>query len=142
MSFEAELAAACDEAIGTVERIRRAFVGKLCVMIIDRTPVLTGYLKGNWQASIGAAEFDEVPRKTKSGGATKAELLSVLARLRGDETFYFSNNAPYVLVIEGLEIHSSGKVPASDKAPNGMVRISVAAATRLINEAIQENQLT
>jgi hypothetical protein len=141
VTFEQEVDTFCDGAIGKIERIRRYFIGKLCIMIIDKTPVLSGYLKGQWEPSKGAPRYEQIPRKSKEGASVKQELLSVLASLKGDETFYFSNNAPYVLVIEGLEVHSSGKVPASDKAPNGMVRVSIAAASRLTNEAIREAQL-
>jgi hypothetical protein len=134
VSFELEIEKFVDDTIDKIERIRRIFIGNLCIRIIDRTPVLTGYLKGNWQASIGAAEQDEVPRKSKEGASVKAEALSVLEKLKGDETFYFSNNAPYILVIE-YEGHSR------IKAPQGMARISIAEVGTLINQAIREGEL-
>lgn len=134
MSFGEEIEHFADNAIEAIERTRRICIGKLCVAIIDRTPVLSGHLKGNWQPSIGAAENDEVPRASKDGAFVKQLLLDTLAKLKGDETFYFSNNAPYVLVIE-YEGHSS------TKAPDGMVRISLAEVGALINEAIREGAL-
>ena len=121
------------DAVAQVERIRRVFIGNLCIAIIDRTPVLTGYLKGNWQASIGKPEMDVVPRKSKNGASIKAMALAVLARLKGDEVFYFSNNAPYVLRIE-YEGHSG-------KAPDGMARISLAEVGQLVNMAVREGSL-
>jgi len=134
VSFAADIEQFAKDAIDEVERIRRVFIGKLCVAIIDRTPVLSGHLKGNWQPSTGAPEYDEVPRKSKDGSFVKSLLMDVLAKLKGDETFYFSNNAPYVLVIE-YEGHSS------TKAPDGMVRISLAEVEQLINQAISEGEL-
>jgi hypothetical protein len=134
VSFALDIERFASEAIDRVENIRRVFIGNLCIAIIDRTPVLTGYLKGNWQASIGAAEQDAVPRKSKEGGFVKALAASVLERLKGDETFYFSNNAPYVLRIE-YEGHSS------TKAPDGMVRVSLAEVGQLINQAVREAAL-
>ena len=65
MSFAADIEQFAGDAIEHVEQIRRVFIGKLCIAIIDRTPVLSGYLKGNWQPSIGTPEYDEVPRKSK-----------------------------------------------------------------------------
>jgi hypothetical protein len=134
VSFATEVEQFANEALGRVEKIRRLFIGKLCIAIIDRTPVLSGHLKGNWQASIGAPEMDEVPRQSKEGGFVKQQVLDILAKLKGDETFYFSNNAPYVLVIE-YEGHSSVK------APDGMVRISLLEVGQLINQAIAEASL-
>jgi hypothetical protein len=134
VSFAAEIEQFAGDALEQVERIRRVFIGKLCIMIIDKTPVLTGHLKGNWQASVGTPEMDEVPRKSKAGGFVKQQALDVLARLQGDETFYFSNNAPYVLRIE-YEGHSSVK------APDGMARISLLAVGQLINQAVREGEL-
>jgi hypothetical protein len=134
VSFALDIEKFADDAIEHVENVRRIFIGNLCLRIIDRTPVLSGHLKGNWQASIGAPEYDEVPRKSKEGGFVKQQVLEVLAKLKGDETFYFSNNAPYVLVIE-YEGHSS------EKAPDGMVRISLLEVGQLINQAIAEAKL-
>ncbi len=134
MSFALEIEKFADDALAAVENTRRIFIGNLCIRIIDRTPVLSGHLKGNWQPSIGAAAMDEVPRASKDGGYVKQLARDVLAQLKGDETFYFSNNAPYVLVIE-YEGHSSVK------APDGMVRISLAEVGALVNEAIRNGGL-
>lgn len=134
MSFALEIEKFADEAIGAIENTRRIFIGNLCLAIIDRTPVLSGHLKGNWQPSIGAAKTEELPRASKEGGFVKQLVLDILAQLKGDETFYFSNNAPYVLVIE-YEGHSK------DKAPDGMVRVSLAEVGQLINQAIRDGGL-
>lgn len=134
MSFALDIEKFADDKLAAIENTRRIFIGNLCLAIIDRTPVLSGHLKGNWQPSIGSAEYDEVPRASKDGGFVKQLLLDVLAKLKDDDTFYFSNNAPYVLVIE-YEGHSSVK------APDGMVRISLAEVGALINEAIREGEL-
>lgn len=134
MSFAEQIAQFSDEALDRVESVRRVFIGSVCLKIIDRTPVLSGHLKGNWQPSIGAPEMDEVARASKEGGYVKQLLQSVLSHLKGDETFYFSNNAPYVLVIE-YEGHSS------QKAPFGMVRVSLAEVGIALNNAIREGAL-
>jgi hypothetical protein len=134
VSFALDIEKFSNDAIAAVENTRRIFIGNLCLRIIDRTPVLSGHLKGNWQPSIGAAEQDEVPRASKDGAFVKQLVLDTLAKLTGDETFYLSNNAPYVIVIE-YEGHSSVK------APEGMVRISLAEVGALVNEAIREGGL-
>ncbi len=134
MSFELDIERFANDAIVAVENTRRVFIGNLCIAIIDRTPVLSGHLKGNWQPSINTAEQDEVARSSKEGGYVKQLLLEILAKLTADDTFYFSNNAPYVLVIE-YEGHSS------QKAPEGMVRISLAEVGALVNEAVREGAL-
>ena len=134
MSFALDIESFENEALTAVENARRIFIGNLCIVIIDRTPVLSGHLKGNWQPSIGAPETDEVPRASKDGGYPKKLVLDILSKLKGDETFYFSNNAPYVLRIE-YEGHSSVK------APDGMVRVSIAEVGQIINLAIREGGL-
>jgi hypothetical protein len=134
VSFALDIEKFSNDAIAAVENTRRIFIGNLCLRIVDRTPVLSGHLKGNWQPSIGAAEQDEVPRASKDGAFVKQLVLDMLAKLTGDETFYLSNNAPYVIVIE-YEGHSSVK------APEGMVRISLAEVGALVNEAIRDGGL-
>lgn len=134
MSFALDVETYADETLSAIENTRRIFIGNLCIAIIDRTPVLSGHLKGNWQPSIGAPETDEVPRASKDGGYVKQLVLDVLAKLTGDETFYFCNNAPYVLVIE-YEGHSS------KKAPEGMVRVSLAEVGMIVNQAIRDGGL-
>jgi hypothetical protein len=113
--------------------VRKLFLKKLCFATIDRTPVRTGYLKGNWQPTIGAPAQSEVPRKSKEGGFPKKLVLSTLEKLNGDQSFFFTNRAPYAYRIE-YEGYSA-------KAPRGMLRVSVAEARRFVRAAIREGKL-
>jgi hypothetical protein len=113
--------------------VRKLFLKKLCFATIDRTPVKTGYLKGNWQPTLGAPAQGEVPRKSKEGGFVKQLVLTTLEKLEVGQSFFFTNCAPYAYRIE-YEGWSS-------KAPRGMLRISVAEARRFVRAAIREGKL-
>jgi hypothetical protein len=112
--------------------VRKLFLKKLCFATIDRTPVRTGYLKGNWQPTIGAPAQHAVPRKSKEGGFVKKLVLSTIAKLKG-ESFFFTNRAPYAYRIE--------YEGWSNKAPRGMLRVSVAEARKFVRAAIREGKL-
>lgn len=111
------------------EKVVRGTLLGLSSRIIEDTPVDTGRLRGNWQASFDAAKSGKISRtQTGPQGSATAEAQQVVGRYQPGQTFYLTNNLPYAAVIE----FGGSKV----KAPQGMLRKNVAAYQALINEAV------
>ena len=91
---------------------------------IDRTPVLTGHLKRNWQVGVNYRPGGHIGGTDPDGGATKAEIAASLEGMTAGDKIFLVNNAPYAAKIE-FEGWSK-------KAPMGMLRISVAEIPQII----------
>jgi len=141
MSFASDLSGFADKATLRVDRIRRAVVINLFSAIIEDTPVLSGRLRGNWQASVGSPLLDEIPTR---GGSTPQgqvppecadEVVGIADGINGnDKTAYLRNNLPYAARVE-FDGWSHTKAPA------GMIRKNVARVTQLINKAMREGKV-
>lgn len=96
--------------------------------IIMRTPVKTGRLRGNWQATINKAAKGVV--ETKGAAAAIGTMQAVILGADKPTVFYLTNNLPYVARIE-YDGHSS------KQAPKGMVRISVAEFEGILRDILR-----
>lgn len=85
--------------------------------IIMRTPVDTGRARANWQPGINARPSTSVASFDKSGRQATSAAKSSVSELKIGDVFSLVNNVAYIVPLEFG--HSS-------KAPNGMVRITVA----------------
>lgn len=94
--------------------------------IIKRTPVKDGTLIANWQASISEPVQSTKSSKDKAGSSTIASAKEQGKELNIGEDFYMTNNLPYAYRIE---FGSWSKL----KAPEGMMRVEVAATAAAIN---------
>jgi hypothetical protein len=102
--------------------------------ILLKTPVLTSLARGNWNISLGTsnASTTETPAGVGTTGmaltsAEESRLNTVLSRLEGlplGQTVWISNGLRYVKFLE------SG---TSDKAPAGMVSVTLNEVRTLIN---------
>ena len=88
------------------------------------TPVATGFARGSWWASINGVSAGE--------GSVNRDALSemslVIANAKAGDTVYLFNNAVY---IEKLEYGHS------NQAPNGFVRITLAAAQPILDDVVR-----
>lgn len=91
-----------------------------------------GRFRGNWQFTIGAPADGELDRIDPQGAATIAALKAGVASLTAGQTAYLINNLPYAIPLE---------YGHSQKAPGGMVRITVARFQQIVDEAIRNNQV-
>jgi len=106
---------------------------QLYSLILQKTPVDKGMLRGSWTISIGGQ--DKTPANTKSGAeaftteyggpellpseqATFDSALAGMSDLKIGQVIWLNNSMPYVFRIE-FDGHSSVK------APEGMVQISI-----------------
>jgi len=110
-----------DKCISNLEQQRTMIVKKIAFdlfrKIIFKTPVLTGRARANWLVSVVAPRSETVDETDKTGMKTLSEVQGVIAGWESDSDIYMSNNLPYIY---GLE---RGR---SKKAPQGMVKISIA----------------
>ncbi len=94
--------------------------------IINMTPIKTGYLKGNWQASINSFSNTPVAVLDKAGTYAKSQVFSRLVSYDAlNKDFYFYNVTPYGLLIE---------YGSSSQSPAGMVRVNVAQWPHIIDK--------
>lgn len=97
--------------VGT-ETAAREVLQDLSLEVVKRTPVDTGFLRGNWRVSFtqpsGRAVDRGQPEVQYSGSnkfptvaaQTVARVSSEISRLRLGDTLYFTNNARYASVVE------------------------------------------
>lgn len=115
----------------SMDQVARATILELSTSIILKTPVDTGRLRGNWQATIGfQAAGDTV---SVGAQAAIADVKTALVTAIGSR-FYLTNNLPYAAVAEfGLWGTGDGATNKTTRdgysvqAPYGMVRVSVAS---------------
>ena len=104
--------------------------------IIDRTPVDTGRLRGNWIPSVNAPIIEQTDNTTP----LTEEVQSTAAQATG-KVFYLVNSLPYARVAEYGEWSQPGTSKTiggfSAKAPQGMVRISVQNFKEALKKAVK-----
>lgn len=103
-------------------------LGETCERVILRTPVLTGRLRGNWQATLGSPSNKSLLTTDPNGGVTVQAARAQAARAPG-AMFYFVNNLAYAGRIEG---------GYSKKAPAGMLRITLAELQEIWSTAFRQ----
>ncbi len=85
-----------------------------------RSPVDTGRFRSNWFSSVGA------PSTTVDGDGAGSN--SVIKGMQPGDIFYFVNNLPYAHTLE---------YGHSDQAPHGMVRITIAEFSPLVDAQVK-----
>lgn len=109
-----------------IETIRKKVVFMLYNSITAKTPVRTGRARANWMISTGTPT-EEIDDTTSPRHPTERTVPDA----SGDESYFIENNLPYIV---GLEYGRS------KQAPNGMVGLSVANISNMIDAAIQETE--
>jgi hypothetical protein len=106
----------------TVEEIGTA-VGE---DLVDATPVLTGFAKGNWRPSLNAPAAFPITVLDPTGSGTKAKITAVAKRARAGDTLFITNSAPYISAL------NAGSSPQADAL---FVETAVATGTeRALNK--------
>lgn len=103
---------------------------QLCTLIILKTPVREGTLRGSWIGTIGRIPEDSPIQKDKSGSLSIRAVQSVISNLKAGEVFTFTSNLPYAKPIE-----DGG---SKTQAPQGMVRTSIRDITRIVENKLME----
>ena len=118
MTFALNISKLVKKYNGNVDKAVRTAGFELVRRVVNKTPVDTGRLRGNWQATIDAPAMGTIELEDKAGQATIQAAMPAIKQMTG-RVFWLSNNLPYAYRIE-YEGHSSIKAPA------GMVRVSIA----------------
>jgi hypothetical protein len=118
MTFALNISKLVKKYNGNVDKAVRTTGFELVRRVVNKTPVDTGRLRGNWQATIDAPATGTIELEDKAGQATIQSAMPAIKQMTG-RVFWLSNNLPYARRIE-YEGHSSIKAPA------GMVRVSIA----------------
>jgi len=91
--------------------------------IVSKTPVDTGLARSNWQLNVGNPGYTELPLRSEE--EQTSDNISELAKMQPFQTSYINNNVEYISYLED---------GSSDKAPNGMVAISLAEVSNTREE--------
>ena len=138
MSFAADIKKFAKKALDNAQTVVVETRYEVSDRIINRTPIDTGYARGNWQAETGGNyPKQEIYRfDTEMGYApTTGEGVSLweaknVAALNIDKDFYLVNNVDYIM---GLEYFGN-----SNQARMGMVRITVAEFDNIVLDIIRK----
>jgi hypothetical protein len=109
--------------------LKRVVGIKLFSAVILDTPVDTGRLRGNWQASVNEPDRSTSSPPDKGGAQAIMNVVSTAVGLSGEETFVLSNSLPYAYRIEYQGWSHT-------KAPQGMVQKNVVRFQRILKEQL------
>lgn len=142
MTFEEQVAAFVKKARENPEKVSRSVSIKLFSAVILATPVDTGRLRINWQASGNTPASGEVNGADKLGSKSISDAKKFVSNAIEWENFTLTNNLTYAETIEYGGYTGGGPNTTVDgystQAPAGMVRVNVTRFQRLINEALRE----
>lgn len=127
MSFALDISKLVNKYNGNVDKAVRTAGFELVRRVVNNTPVDTGRLRGNWQATIDAPASGTTEIDDKAGQATIQAAMPAIKKMTG-RVFWLSNNLPYARVVEYGLYPPGPKITSgySTKASAGMVRVSIA----------------
>ena len=125
-NFESEMKKFVAKTKRKETQLIRAFCLELFGDVVQRSPVLSGRFRGNWQPAIGSAPSGVIDVEDKSGDATKAKIGRTVSVAKVGDKVFLENNLPY-----GPRLESAAW---SKQAPNGMVRLAVQRAQPIANK--------
>ncbi len=99
--------------------------------VVQKTPVDTGWAQNNWNISVGSVDLTVTPKPEGSGSPGGFDALRKMEDVdidRVGEIVYISNNLGYITYLEQ---------GSSDRAPNGMVRVTVAEVETNVNTLLR-----
>ena len=117
-SFKDQIRAFNKKAEKAADMVFRGTALDLFSSIVQRTPVDTGRLRGNWQVGINSPGVGALYAEDKGGSKAQKRAASGVKRAGIGDSIFITNNLPYA---KAIEYGHSAK-----QAPNGMVRVTVA----------------
>lgn len=131
-SFKVQL----DKAIKQVENITletfRLSVNEAFVSVVNNTPVDTGAARNSWFTNLGNSNGGEGARSgDRSGGASINAIYATTEKARLGDSILLYSNLPYIELLEDGAL--------SEQAPNGMVKLAVAAWPQIVARNSRDN---
>lgn len=131
--FDKELKKASNKIKDAIEKTLRATAVDMFSKIILRTPVDTGRLRGNWQASVQNPILSELDTTSKTGNETIATGKTNINTYKlDDKSIWFSNNLPYAVVIEDGGVN---------RRPYGMVKTTLKIFEPVLTKFAKANRV-
>ncbi len=116
-TFALNLAKQIEVAKEQAELVAKKITIELFSRVIEKSPVLTGRFRANWNCSIGSPNLSTSESTDHSGSGSISKATStVVSYTLNDQSVFLTNNLPYAERLEN---------GWSKQAPNGMVRLSV-----------------
>lgn len=112
--------------------------------VIQKTPVDTGRARGNWQTTIERPARGETKTLDTSGAQSISAGTATIAKLKPYQVIWFTNNVPYILVLENGLFNPPDPGPSKDRRPHRKGRIlvrggySIQAPQGMVKVTIQE----
>lgn len=120
------------QALAAIEQTLRDVVIQIGESLINLSPVDTGRFKANWQLTIGTPANSSLITTDKEGDDTIARLVAAANALEPGQVAYLVNTLVYGIPLE---------YGHSQKAPHGMVRITIEQFQQMVKEAAEAHQV-
>lgn len=112
--------------------IRGTAISLFSAIIMD-TPVITGRLRGNWQASLAKPITTATPFTDQGGSQTVSSASAVANSFKIDNVLYLTNNVEYAERVE--------RGYPNGQRPKGMVAVNTAKFEATIERLAKKNKV-
>lgn len=130
MSGAVDLSRLVEKANGNIDKAVRQTLVLAAQGVVMNTPVETGRLRSSWGFGVSAPANGPTTTTDKAGGATLTKIAQAVQGQSAGPKFYITTALAYARRIE-YEGWSH------TKAPNGMVRITIANLPNAIRQYVQ-----
>lgn len=124
-----------------VEQAVRGTAIQVFSSIVESTPVDEGRARASWIATGQKPSTRVTTNEDKNGTATISAIQSTVSSLKDYSAFTLTSNLPYINVLE-FGLYGSGDKTVngfSKQAPNGMLRINMNRAAKVLEEQAARN---
>lgn len=124
--FELKIREFAERAKANADQAVRQVELEVSSRVIVRSPVDTGRFRANWQLGVDSPLAGALLTTDKTGAETKSRILAALPKDATAHVVYITNNLPYARRLE---------YGWSAQAPNGMVRLTLAEFSGIVDGA-------
>jgi hypothetical protein len=129
--FQLDISKFAEKVEGRLDEFMRGVCMRAYTGIVMKNPVDTGRSQNNWNVGINNVDSSVTSEGNKDKSAVIRAAQNILRRIKGGDVIWITNNVDY---IEYLEDGSS------DKAPNGMVAITLRELPGIVTRSVVESK--
>lgn len=130
-----------EETESNIDNVLQTVVLLIGRSVVTLSPVDTGRFKGNWQLTIDEMAGNSLVREDPTGEMVLSEMARTVNTFTAGQIAYIQNHVLYGNDLEhGLYHGPTAKVTDqgySRQAPEGMVQITAAKFTKIVNDAVR-----